>query len=168
MRTKRLSRIFRAALVCLAAGGLGWFVTPWVDGSPVLLSPAVRGVLRYAGQGETWMADLADAERLLLDALPVAGGDVTLPDPQPARVDPGTLLAYADRARRGKEVAVAVAKAADTTRPPEGLEVLHGAALNLAQSYAGAAAAGGTFASRGGGWLGDNNEALSAAWQRVF
>jgi hypothetical protein len=134
-------------LVCLAVAGLGWLVTPWVDGEtpmtgnrPVLLSPVVRDVLRYADRGENWTDNLADAERLLLDALPIAGGDVTLPGPRPARVDAGGLLAYTDRASRAKEIAIAVVKEADTTRPPEGLENLHGETLGLAQSYAAAAA----------------------------
>ena len=137
-----------ALVVCLLVAGLGWLVTPWIDGEPqpepgrrpVLLSPAVRGVLRYAGQGEDWMDDLEKVEQLLLDALPSSGGNIALPDPEAARVAPGTLLNYTDRARRARELAMAVAKEADTTLPPEGLENLHGETLALAQSYIGIAA----------------------------
>jgi len=129
-----------ALVVCLLVAGLGWLVTPWIDGAPVLLSPAVRGVLRYAGQGEDWMDDLEKVEQLLLDALPSSGGNIALPNPEAARVAPGTLLNYTDRARRARELAMAVAKEADTTLPPEGLENLHGETLDLAQSYIGIAA----------------------------
>jgi hypothetical protein len=124
-----------ALSVCLLVASLGWLVTPRVDGEPVLLSPAVRGVLRYAAQGEEWMEDLEKVEQLLLDALPTCGGNVALPDPEAVRVAPGTLLNYTDRAKRAKELAMAVAKETNTTRPPEGLEGLHGKALDLSQSY---------------------------------
>jgi len=128
-----------ALLTGLLVAGLGWLVTPWVDDEPVLLSPAVRDVLRYAGQGEGWMGDLEEVEQLLLNALPSSGGNIALPNPEAARVAPGTLLNYTDRAKQAKELAMAVAKEADTTRPPEGLENLHGETLDLAQSYIGIA-----------------------------
>jgi len=128
-----------ALLVSFLVAGLGWLVTPWIDGAPVLLSPAVRGVLRYAGQGEDWMENLEQVERLLLDALPSSGGNIALPNPEAARVAPGTLLNYTDRARQARELAMAVGKDADTTLPPEGLENLHGETLDLAQSYIGIA-----------------------------
>jgi len=130
-----------SALLCAAVFALGWAVTPRVDGRPVLLSPAVRGVLRYAGQGEEWTEALGEVEQLLLTSLPASGGDVALPAPEHARVHPGALLAYAEQARRARDLAVAVAKEVDTTRPPAGLEPLHGEALALARGYAALAGA---------------------------
>ena len=124
-----------ALLACLLVAGLGWLITPWVDGQPVLLSPAVRDVLRYADRGEDWMEDLEKVEQLLLDALPISGGNVALPAPEAVRVAPGALLNYTERAKRAKGLAMAVAKETNTTRPPEGLEGLHEKALGLCQSY---------------------------------